>query len=322
MKNKATSFLLVICIPVVLFMVFFFAAPGFKLSGLLIIASQSMIPLVMALGLAFIMVSHMFDLSIGTQVLVIGILASRLALLFGWPGLIFGSLIGALLLSALVGGLYILLKIPSIVLSLGLVMILEYVGRILCGENTAILTIPSEVAVIGKAPYSYIFAAIALLVFCILYYRTKIGNQIKLVGDNEFIAIRMGINVKKAKFIAFFLCGLFTGIAAVLDVCFAGTTGAVTGMSSMSRTFAPMMAVIIALALTALYRNIVVNIIVGVVSVVILFNGVIALGFPASMQDILLGVFMLLIMVISGNSALWREGMRRRKVKKVILNME
>ncbi len=52
-----------------------------------------------------------------------------------------------------------------------------------------------------------------------------------------------------------------------------------------------MMAVMIAMALMNLYQNIVINLYVSVLSVIIIFNGVIALGIPSSMEDVILGSF-------------------------------
>ena len=57
----------------------------------------------------------------------------------------------------------------------------------------------------------------------------------------EFTAKNMGINVKKYKLIGFMLLHFFVGIMAILTVSYGTTMTALTGMSTMSRNFQPLM---------------------------------------------------------------------------------
>lgn len=67
-----------------------------------------------------------------------------------------------------------------------------------------------------------------------------------------------------------------------------------------------------------LYQNIVINLYVSVLSVIIIFNGVIALGIPSSMEDVILGSFLLIIMTITGNVSRWAELLRRRSARRAL----
>lgn len=303
----------VLAIPVALFLLFMLTAPGFGLHSVPILLSQSLLSFVMALGMSFIMSTGIFDLSCGTQVMVVSLFAANMSLYFGAAGFFLGAIVAGLAVSSFVGLLYRVMRIPSIVLSLGMVMVLEYISRLAAGRLGAI-SIASSLSRFGKPPFSYMLAGIAVVVFCVLYYRTKVGSHLKLVGDNELVAIQIGVNVPRTKFLAYFCCGIFSGIAAILNVCYSGTISAMVGMASMSAVFRPMMAVMIAMTLANLYSNYVVDLFISVISVIIIFNGVIALGIPSNLEQVILGGFMLIVLVLTGNVNFWKEGMRRRGV--------
>lgn len=306
-----------LAIPVVLFFLFAFLAPGFGVNSIRVLISQSLFTFVMSLGLSFVMMTGLFDLSFGTQLLLVTIFSARLAQLAGTAGMLLGALLGGILLSMCVGFLYVTLKIPSMVLSLSMVMILEYLGRVLAGTQGAI-NIGADVTAWGKAPYSYLYTVVAVVIYCILVYYTKTGKHLNLVGDNELIALQIGVNVRKTKFLAFSLCGVFCGIGAIMNLCYSGVAAASVGMASLSSVFRPMMAVMIAMALMNLYQNIVINLYVSMLSVIIIFNGVIALGIPSSMEDVILGSFLLIIMTITGNVSRWAELLRRRSARRAL----
>lgn len=315
-KNPLRVFY-VLAIPVLLFFVFSLLAPGFGIHSIPILLSQSLLTYVEALGLCFIMTTGIFDLSFGTQIMIISLICARLTVKFGIVGFFVGSFLGAMLMAGLVGTLYKVLKIPSIVLSIGMVMIIEYIGRLIAGHQGAI-SINPDISKLGKTPYSYIFVLIAVVIFCFLYYKTKIGQHIKLVGDNELIAIQIGVNAEKVKFLSYFLCGIFSGIAAILNLCYSGTISAAVGMASMSMVFRPMMAVMIAMTLLNVYNVIVINLFVSVLSVIIIFNGVIACGIPSNMEKVILGTFMLIVLILSSNIDVWKEKQRRKRARNEI----
>jgi ribose transport system permease protein len=99
----------------------------------------------------------------------------------------------------------------------------------------------------------------------------------------------------------FFVGGIFIGIVGILQLCYANSVSASVQMGSMALVFKPMMGVMIGMELMSLLDNFVIDILVGEICISIIFNGLIALGFSATMQDVALGVFMLIVMAGSAN---------------------
>ena len=66
-----------------------------------------------------------------------------------------------------------------------------------------------------------IVAIIVLIIIIIVLKKTKFGRALYAVGGNEQSALLMGVNVKRIKFFAHVLCGLFAGIGGFLYTLFA-----------------------------------------------------------------------------------------------------
>lgn len=71
-------------------------------------------------------------------------------------------------------------------------------GRILSGHNLI----------------TYLGWIFAILLYLMLY-KTKIGLNIRAVGENKVAAESVGINVNRTKFFALFLCGIFSGFGGM-----------------------------------------------------------------------------------------------------------
>lgn len=83
----------------------------------------------------------------------------------------------------------------------------------------------------------------------------------------------------------------------------------------MSLVFKPLMCVLIARQLRGLLDNMPVLILIGSISLSIIFNGFIALGFSDAMQDVVLGIFMIVVMSYSSSAATLKDWNRRRKLR-------
>lgn len=319
MLKKASGIIAFALIPVVLYMVFYFAADGFGFHSLRIIFNQTLIPLVIGYGMAFTMAGGLWDLSVGGQVVLAGVVGGLLSRTMGPAGLVIGCIATGLVCSLITGLVYRLAKIPSIVVSIGMIMIFEVVARMLAGSGASV-SIPENISVIGSGVDSYVIVVITSIIFYLLYYRTRFSCHIKAIGNDESIARNMGIKTDITKMNAFIISGLFFGIAAIMQICYSGTISAKINMSTMSIVFKPIMGVLIGLQLLSALDNMAVNVFIGEFAISMIFTGLIALGMPAALQDVFLGVFMIAVIGISENVLLVKDYLRRlsarRKMKR------
>lgn len=314
MNKKIGKIAGVFAIPVILFSVFTLCAPGFGIHSIQVIANQSVIPTIMGYGMAFGMAAGLFDLSTGSRVIVAASIGGFFSQQFGLPGLIIGSIVGGMLVAAVMGIAFDKLRIPSLVLSLGAVMLLEIFCYLFLGDSSFI-QISNAVAMLGKTPYNFIICIILAVVFYILYYRTKFSYHVRTIGNNELLARNMGISSKKINFMTFLVGGIFLGIVGILQISYSNSVGGGINMSSLSMCFKPMMGVMIGMELLALIDNLALNIMIGEICISTIFTGLIAMGLPSTMQDVVLGVFMIVVMAVSANRQSMQHFFQKRMVK-------
>lgn len=316
MKGKVVKVAGVFAVPVILFLIFTVAAPGFGINSIQVIVSQSIIPIIMGYSMAFGMAAGLFDLSTGPRVILAASIGGFLSAYLGIAGLIIGSLIGGVVVGVGMGVAFNKLRIPSMVLSLGALMLLEIFAYAFLGRN-AFLQIPPQLAVLGKAPYNFIICGIMAVIFYILYYRTKFSYQVRIIGNNELLAKNMGINPKKVNFWCWTIGGIFVGVVGILQICYSNSVSGALDMSSLSMVFKPMMGVMVGMELLALIDNLALNIVIGELCISIIFTGLIALGLPATMQDVVLGLFMIVVMAVSANKGLMK-GLKHKRARQVL----
>lgn len=317
-NNLLLRIVYVLLIPVLLMVIFSIASTGFGVSSFYIVLSQAMIPLVMALGVSFTFIVGIFEMSVGSQVILSAIVGGILSRYFGFGGLVIGSVGTGLLLGCAMGAVYKFLKIPTMVISLGMMMLFEVIAQMLT-KGSGYVSVDGTISQFGTTPNNFIIAIIAGVIFFIIYHKTKFGHGIRALGMNDVVAVNLGLSNNRLKFTTYVWSGMFYGIAGVLNICYAGSVTAKMDLGSLSMMFPPIISVLIALQLKNIVNNFPFMILIGAFSITILSSGLIAVGLPATMQDFITGVFMLVVMIISTNSE--KIGVFFRQ-KKLVRKME
>jgi ribose transport system permease protein len=249
-----------------------------------------------ACGLYYIVVMGLFDFSIGANIVLSAIVGVVLSKQYGYAGLLAGCITCGTIIGILNGFIYIKLKIPSMIVTVGLMLIFESVSYFAAGGQKQSLS--SDLQYFGHAPGNLILALIAFLLASFVLKYTKVGTYCYAIGGNEFAAKNMGISVNKYKLIGFTLLHFFVGIMAVLAVSYGTSMTAATGMSSMGRNFMPLMGCFFGLAFRK-YGSPILAIIIGEFIISIIFNGFVALGAPTTIQNVVTGAALLIIVALT-----------------------
>lgn len=189
---------------------------------------------IVVVGIAFLMISGEFDLSVGSNLAVAGFVF-LISLLAGIPAIL--AMLLALVVSTLLGlvnGLIVVYSgIPSFIATLGTLLAYRGVARVLGGGqsnaftpdvkpalfavlNDYITPINSLFAPAGNFRVSSIWFIGVVVVMSIVLTRTRHGNATFAVGGNPGAALAQGVNVNRLKLINFALSGLFAGLAGVI----------------------------------------------------------------------------------------------------------
>lgn len=198
-------------------------APAFyQPQPLLSLVTREAPTLVIACGMALVIIARQIDISVGSQFSVCSVTAALLAA-HGWPlWLVVLAAIGAgALLGALNGVLVAALQLPSIVVTLATMVTLRQ-GLNLFQQGQWV-TLPDSVQWFGLSQVAgqwlLVATAFALLVVLSLAMRhLSAGRFVYAVGSNAEAARLAGIRPRVGTCLIFVLLGALTGLAAMMNI--------------------------------------------------------------------------------------------------------
>lgn len=176
---------------------------------------------ILACGMMVLMISGMFDLSIGGILAFSGIMAGLAAKNLGFPpvpAFLVGCVWG-LLLGIVNGTLVTRFKINALIATLATLSI--YRGGLQLVSGAGVTNIGNNFTVFGQTKllgiYSpFWFMAAIVVLFGFLVGRTRYFRQAYYIGGNPRAAKLSGINVDRTVFTFFVIMGLLSGLAGAL----------------------------------------------------------------------------------------------------------
>lgn len=304
MKNyikTAGKFISVFLLPALLFLVLHLFAPDtITLLNIPSLLKQAIAPAILGWGVLFNMKVGNWDFSVGSQVLLASIIGGNLAmkLNMGIFGLILCCCLVGLACGSVVGAIYYFLKIPTIIVSIGMLLIYESLGSIVFDGGG--VKVPQEWIVFGTFPNNLILLlAIGIFSYQLINH-TTFGYHIRAVGSNANVAQSNGINAYKVKTSALTMVGLFAGFYAMTNLGMNGVQRTVSSMGTMATCFDAMMCVFVGMALS--YGvNIVVAIYVGSLFMQMIKLGFMVFGLPNEFNSIVIAVIVLVFIAVNNN---------------------
>lgn len=301
MKKTLLNTLKALLLPVIVYCVFLIISfeRFSNLNCIYTIFLQSIIPTITAYAVAFGYMCGIFDFTVGSRIIISGLFGGILSASFGLPGLIIGCLATSLIISAITGLINWVSQIPSLVLTMALTMIYEIVGKNISGQFSFI-SIDYKYASLGASPYIVYVLIISMLLFYFVFNYTKFSYHMRAVGSNEIVAKNAGIKTQLVKFLSFVIGSIFIAVSAILTISQSGSMGAQTGLGSATLIFKPLMGIMIAMVLQP-FCNMTLGILISQLTLNTIFIGLIAAGLPDTFQNVALGFFLLIVMIISNN---------------------
>ena len=176
---------------------------------------------IMAFGMMILLICGYFDLSIGSVMLLAGMVAGKLTQLkFPVPVVITSALLSGVLAGSVNGFLVSYLKINPLIATIGTQFIGYGLAMTIC-NNAQHIIFPSEFNAIGDTQYAglYIMTWIMLIFAIALTYflrYTSTGRRLYFVGGNREAAKLIGFNDRKILFIAYLATGFWAALGGIL----------------------------------------------------------------------------------------------------------
>jgi simple sugar transport system permease protein len=268
-----------------------------------------------ALGMTLLMTAGEFDLSVGS---VFGFTPVLMWTLFnsGTTSLEVAFVIALLvaLLIGLVNGLFVTrLKIPSFLVTLGMLLVVRgtalfvtsgFPQRTWDAGNQWLATI--LVGDFNVGPFRiyasiFWFVAAALILGYILT-QTRFGNWVQAAGGNASAALARGVNVARTKVILFMLS---SGLAAFAGIISSIRTSAANPNSGTGYELEVIAMIVIGGTALTGGRGTIIGTVLGIFILRIMRNGIVLIGVPGLAYNIFIGAIILGMMAL--HSALERR---------------
>ena len=321
MKRFLINTLKVIMLPVIVYLIFLVICfeRFSNWNCIYTIFIQTIIPTITAYAIAYGNICGVFDFTIGSRLVISGVIGGLLAAQYGFAGMILGAIISAIVVGVITGVLNWWLKIPSLVLTMGLAMVFEIVGSKLAGHY-GFVQIDNKYAIFGSSPNIVIIFLLSAVLFYFIFNHTVFSFHMRAVGSNEVVAKNSGIKTDLVKCKSFVYGSVFIGIAAILTLSQSGSVGAQTSLGSVTIMFKPLISVLLALVLQRIC-DLTVGIFIAQFTLNIIFIGLIAVGLPDTFQNVVLGFFLLVVMILFENSGRLEEFKENRAARQKAISV-
>lgn len=259
--------------------------------------------LITSLGMTFVLLIGSIDLSLGSTLSCGAIMMAALLPQIGlWAYL--ATILFGVLLGLANGLIFVKLRIPSFISTLGTMNMLSCLALLLCNSTPIIISpklkwLVSWVNIkIGLIPITFVVAVALMLLLWMVQTRTKFGKYCVSIGANESAARMAGINIDKVKIAVFALAGFCYAIAAIVL-----TSSLRSGIPNVGNSYSMMSIAAAALGGTSLSggRGSVLYSLIGAALSVIITNGMILIGVNAYWMQIIYGVIIIVAIITTVN---------------------
>ena len=201
----------------------------FNLTSVQSILMATVQPLLIALGMTFVIIAGGIDLSVGFTVglsavvgsLVMQAIGSSVPALLALLISIAVALFAAMIVGFVNGVLIARLGVPAFIGTLGMYGVARGVAYLISGgtpvpvDNKVNSSFGNDYA-LWIIPIPVLITAVIVLVMHYVLSRTKFGQYTYAIGGNKNAAIRAGINVSRHTVMLYMLTALLAGVAGVI----------------------------------------------------------------------------------------------------------
>lgn len=301
-------------VSLVLIIVFFsFASPYFfTANNLISILTAATVTGILALGTTFVIITGGIDLSIGTGMILCGVMSGVFLTYWGWPlwlgivaTILFGGLIG------LINGINVsLLGIPAFIATLAMMLVASGLSLVISGTKPIYFPHHPDfqklmnLSIIPgvRFPMGVLIFIVAIVIAAVILSKTVLGRYTFSIGSNREATALSGVNVKRWEIIIYTMAGLFVGLAGVLSASRLSSAQPTGGMGLELLAIA---AVVIGGTSLQGGKGSIVGTVIGSLIMAVLTNGLRIISVPQEWQNVVVGVVVLV--------AVFLDMLRRRR---------
>jgi len=260
------------------------------------VLQNSAVLALVAIGLTFVIIGGSIDLSVGSVMALAGVCAAWAVPQMGWPGAFAMAMLAGALVGAINGSLFVWGRIPSFVVTLGMLSIVRGAVVIFTDGTPVSIGLTSPYNNLGDPPIPLVVMAIFALLMALLLKFTTFGRYVYAIGGDEEKTRMLGVPVRGVQFAMFVMAGLMAGVGGGIVAAQIGSGSPTTG-----RGFELMAISAVVIGGTPLTGGLgsILGTVVGALVMTTLANGLIILGISTNVQTVLTGVVLITAVLVS-----------------------
>ncbi|MDR0813498.1 MAG: ABC transporter permease [Oscillospiraceae bacterium] len=290
---------------IVIFAFFAITSNGKIFSGynLMLLLDQSMVTILLGLGMLFVVSQGSIDLSVGVNLALSGVVGTYVANIVGGWAFIPVCLIVGLVVGVFNGVMVARFKVNSFMLTISMLIgvrgIVNYIQEgLMKATGYGSQYLPESMLFLGNSTTRLIIFIVVLAIMAYLFEFTKLGRYGKAIGENETAAKNVGVPIKTMKILAFAISGLLAGLGGVFSVAKLGSTNQTMGVFQEMQTA---MAVFLGgVLVTGGASAKIYKVVLGSISITLIVNGLAVIGKAEShISQSVEGIILLIILFIT-----------------------
>lgn len=254
----------------------------------------------LGLGVTFVIATGGIDFSLGPVMFASALISGYCLMQYHlplWLCIIISLIVGALF--GVLNGYFVAYRfLPSFITSMASMQIAKGVGSVF--TKTQSVTWPTSgsenswfrsLVKWGDIPTGLILLCVIAAICAVVLNKTKAGRYILCIGSNREAVRLSGVNTKKWEMLAYIICGLLVGIAAIFYV------GAYTTVQpGLGDTFNNEAIAACVMGGTSMAGGVasILGTVIGALIVALMQEGILAMGFTISYQYVLTGIIVLI----------------------------
>lgn len=294
LQNKALIVLILLSLIISIYQPNFFTQ-----RNIINILRQTCVTAILGIGYTLVIASGNFDMSIGTQLGLCGILIAMMSKVMPlWLAFALGIVIGACF--GMTNAFFInKFGLPPFIVTLASQSVFKGASYLITGM-VPVTDLSEEFKFIGQGyvgviPFQFFVLVLAFVAQFIIIKRTKLGRHALAIGGNSEAAKVCGVNVKKTRLYVYALMGCFAAIAAIVQTARSGSAQVAAGQGMEMDNITAV--VIGGTAMKGGHANLV-GTIVGGLLVGVVNNGLNMSGIDANWQIVAKGLLIMFALIL------------------------
>lgn len=247
--------------------------------------------------------SGRFDFSIGSIALVSSVISATICINAGLPtpAMLLISIVAGGVLGLCSGLVYVLIKLPPIIVSLGVALFYEGLAFAITDGYGVSFVANQELTSFTKSPWNYVgVIVVALIVFIFILDYTRFGYEYKALVSGQKVAVNTGINEVKNAVGCYAIAGALMGVVGFLSATNSGTVQMALNFGSIGTMFTAFLPIFIG-GFIGRFCNEKIGYLLGAVTTALMSLTYARLLVDSSVQQIITAVVLVLFLIYLNN---------------------